>query len=161
MVEFNWAKWEMVNRVLVSMNCIVSKTIIDGAKHSMLKRDNLQKHMGNQQVEHVVFDKGLKEIKFIMKIIISIFQISCCLLFDDLNLCYDKWVMVWLWICSILTHFVEWVAHGWIRGFEAYVRPPKGGKYAQEALERCLWVGKWQIFSPSSFGSLKRDNDRN
>jgi hypothetical protein len=26
----------------------------------MLKWDNLQKHMGNQQAQHVVFDKGLK-----------------------------------------------------------------------------------------------------
>jgi hypothetical protein len=38
----------MVNKVLVSVNCIVSKTIIDGAKHFVLKWDNLQKHMGNQ-----------------------------------------------------------------------------------------------------------------
>jgi hypothetical protein len=51
----------MVNGVLVSMNCIVSKTITDGAKYFMLKRDSLQKHMGNQQAKHVVFDKGLKK----------------------------------------------------------------------------------------------------
>jgi hypothetical protein len=50
----------MVNGVLVSMNCIVSKTIINGAKHVVLKQDILQKHMGNQQAEHHVFNEGLK-----------------------------------------------------------------------------------------------------
>jgi hypothetical protein len=52
----------MVNGVLVSMNCIISKTIVDGAKHFVLNRDNLEKHMGNQQAKHVVFNKGLKQI---------------------------------------------------------------------------------------------------
>lgn len=104
--------------------------------------------------------KVWKKIKFIMKIITNIPQTSCYLLFDDLNLFYDTWVMGYA-ICYILTHFVKWVAHGWIWGFKAYVQPPKGGKYAREALEQCLWVGKWQILSPLSFESFKRDSDKN
>lgn len=105
--------------------------------------------------------KVWKKIEFIMKIITSIFRTSCCLLFNDLNLFTTSGWWYGYAICYILTHFVEWVAHGWIRGFEAYVQPPKGGKYAQEALKWCLWVGKKQIFSPSNFESLKSDNDRN
>ncbi len=100
--------------------------------------------------------KVWNKFEFIMKIITSILGTSRSLLFDDLNLFYDKWWWYGYVICYILTHFVEWVAYGWIWSFETYVQPPKGGQYAQEALEWCLCVGKWQILSPSSFQSLKR-----
>jgi hypothetical protein len=52
----------MVDDMLVSIKFIMCETIIGWIKHIVLKRDNLEKHMGKQQMNHYIFSKGLKKI---------------------------------------------------------------------------------------------------
>jgi len=59
--QFDCAESKMVDGMLVYVKCIVCDTITSQVKHIAPKHNNLEKHMGKQQVNHDIPSKGLKK----------------------------------------------------------------------------------------------------